>query len=438
MIRVKLFDFLIQNFNTPFVQVAASGYSAEEKASKSLLAVFLVILIPVLIALFCLIIFIYRRTVGKKLRTTVAEDDRKEAEGYEKAGEFVSAANIYDSKLKNPRKAAELYEKGGDYKQAAMLYDFLGLSSKAKEMYEKSGNLEDAAEVALMEGEFDEAAALYDKAGKKIDAAKVMQQSGKTIYAVKALREAGEYKKAALLLKQEGMLKEAAEMFGFYLYDKKPESSNLEDYYAYALMLESTGQIEKAVEVFKEINQCNPMFKDVKDRLKVHMMPPSQEVPTQEVPVPEGRTTLRSFIPKGGIEPRYGLRLWVHILKSLKEAYENGWSFGNLNPDNIIIDGKNNISFLKRIQSPDYIPPEVLKEVDLDERADIYSAGVILYEMLTGGLKGLGSVGVIDTVENVPEWLDDIVIRCLRKVREDRYQSIKDIFTDLKAIKDTK
>lgn len=433
MIRVKLFAFLIQNLNTLFVRVAASEDSVEEKASKSLLAIFLVILIPVLIALFILIIFIYRQTIGKKLKTTVIEDYQKEAEGYEKAGEFVSAAHIYDNKLKDQRKAAILYEKGGDYKQAAMLYDLLGISSKAKEMYEKAGNLEDAAEVALMEGEFDEAAALYDRAGKKIDVAKVMQQSGKTIYAVKALREAGEYKKAAALLKQDGMLKEAAEMFGFYLYDKKPESSNLEDFYSYALMLESTGQIEKAVEVFKEINKINPVFRDVKDRLKILMMPPSQEVQ-----IPEGQTTLRRFILKGRIEPRYSLRLWVQILKSLQGAYKNGWPFGMLNPDNIIIDAKNNISFLKRTQSPDYIPPEILKGVDLDERADIYSAGVILYEMLTQSLKGLGSVSVIDTVEDVPGWLDDIVIRCLRKVREDRYQSIKDIFTDLKTIKDSK
>jgi tetratricopeptide (TPR) repeat protein len=433
LIRVKLFNFLIQNINILFVQFVASGASAEEKASNSLLAVYLVVLIPVLLALSFLIMFIYRQTIGKKLKTTISEDYKKEADRYEKAGEFVSAAHIYDNKLKDPRRAAALYEKGGDYKQAAMLYDFLGLSGKAKEMYEKAGCLEDAAEVALMEGELDEAAALYDKAGKKIDAAKVMQQSGKTIYAVKALREAGEYKKAALLLKQEGMLKEAAEMFGFYIYDKKPESSNLEDFYSYALMLESTGQIEKTVEVFKEIDKINPAFRDVKDRLKVLMMPPSQEVQ-----IPEGRTTLRSFIRDGVIEPRYSLRLWVQILKSLQKAYKDGWSFGNLNPDNIIIDGKNDISFMKSAQSPDYIPPEVLKEVDLDERADIYSAGVILYEMLTGSLKGLGSVGVTDTVENVPEWLDDIVIRCLRKVREDRYRSIKDIFTDLKAVKDTR
>ena len=97
---------------------------------------------------------------------------------------------------------------------------------------------------------------------------------------------------------------------------------------------------------------------------------------------------------------------------------------------------QNLIKFAAELQDP--IPPEILKEVDLDERADIYSAGVILYEMLTGSLNGLGSISVIDTVEDVPEWLDDIVIRCLRKVREDRYQSIKDIFTDLKTIKDSR
>ena len=430
MIRVKLFAFLIQTLNTPLLQVAASEDSVEEKASRSLLAIFLVILIPVLIALFFLIRFVYKQTIGKKFKTTVIEDYKKEAEEHEKVGEFVSAAYIYDSKLKDHRKAAMLYEKGGDYKQAAMLYDLLGMSGKAKEMYERAGNLEDAAEIALMEGEFDEAAALYDKAGKKIDVAEVMQQSGKTIYAVKALREAGEYRKAAELLKGEGMLKEAVEMFGFYLYDKKPESSNLEDFYSYAMMLESTGQIEKAVEVLKEINKISPIFRDVTDRLKAFMMPSFQEVE-----IPEGQITLRRFIRNGRIDPREGLRLWVQILKSLQMAHRDGWPFGILNPDNIVIDAKKNISFLKRTQSPDYIPPEILKEVELDERADIYSAGVILYEMLTGGLNGLGSVSVIDTAEDVPEWLDDIVTRCLKKVREDRYQSIKDIFAYLKTIK---
>jgi tetratricopeptide (TPR) repeat protein len=195
MIISNWIHLLIAYANTPYVQSTLAKGPLEEKASKGLFALSLLILIPVLALLFFVIRFIYRHTIAKKLKTTVTEDYRKEAEGYEQSGSFVSAARIYEKKLKDYRKAASLYEKGKDYRQAAMLYAVLGMSGKAKEMYEKGGSPEDAAEVALLEGEFDEAAALYDKAGRKIDVAKIMQQSGKTIYAVKAYREAGEYKR---------------------------------------------------------------------------------------------------------------------------------------------------------------------------------------------------------------------------------------------------
>jgi tetratricopeptide (TPR) repeat protein len=408
-------------------QTASNPGFPEESATKGLYAIFLIIIIPLLIALFFAVRFIYRLTVAKKLKTTVLEDYRKEADDYEKAGKFVSAANIYDTKLKDYRKAAALYEKGSDYKQAAMLYDHLGMSDKAKEMYRKAGALEDAAEVAMLDGDFEEAADLYDKAGKKRDVAKVMQQAGKTIYAVKAYREAGEYKKAALLLQEEGMLREAADMFQIYLYEKKPESSNVGDFYTYALLLEKTGQVEKAVGVFKKIERVNAAFMDVKDRL-------AALVQSQEEEVPEGKVTLRSFIRSEKLEPRYGLKLWVQILRSLQHDYKTGLPFGLLSPDNICIDAQNNISFLKRSQASPYASPETLKVERPDERADIYSAGVILYEMLTGNLEGLGSVRIIDITEDVPEWLDEITIRCLKKVKEDRYQCVQDIFTDLKAL----
>jgi len=105
-----------------------------------------------------------------------------------------------------------------------------------------------------------------------------------------------------------------------------------------------------------------------------------------------------------------------------------------MNLENILFDAHNNISFLKKTPSVAYGAPEKTKGMELDVRADIYSMGVILYEMLTGDLEGLGAVRVIDVVHNVPDWLDEIVIRCIRKVREDRYQSIAEILDDIRDL----
>jgi tetratricopeptide (TPR) repeat protein len=391
---------IILRFAISVVENAVSNAgSPEDQVRTGLLAIFIIILIPVLIALFFLIRFTYRNTLGIWRKTTIIEDYKKEAEGYEKAGKFVSAANVLESKLKDYKKAAVLYEKGGDYRRAASLYELMGMTGKAKEMHENDGNIAAAAEVSFSEGEYEDAARLYDKAGKKVDAAAVLERSGRRLAAVRIYREAGEYRKASILLEEEGMLKEAAEMFGFSLHGKKTgkktDSSNLEDFYSYAFKLEKAGEQGKAIEVYLEIDRISPAFRDVHERLQALTTSP------QEKEDLEGKTTLRGFFLSGKIEPKHSLKFWVQILKSLQEAYSGGRAYGLLSPDNIVFDAQNNITFLSRVTSSAYRAPETTKGVDLDVRADIYSSGVILYEMLTGKLEGLGSERVSDIAEDV-------------------------------------
>ncbi|TAN43348.1 MAG: hypothetical protein EPN25_00800 [Nitrospirae bacterium] len=406
--------------------VGMPGGAEDIKTGISVL--FFVLAIPVVVVLFFVLRFIYNATIGEKRKTTLKEDYKKEAESYEKAGKYVSAARVYETKLGDLKKAAALYEKGTDYKKAASLYDLRGDTEKAKEMYEKDGNIEDSAGVSIREGEFEDAAKLYDKAGKKRDAAQLMERAGRRLAAVRAYREAGDYRNAARLLEDEGMPKEAAEMFGLSLGDKQPDPANIKDFYAYAFKLEQAGNTEKALEVYQRIDKADPTYKDVRERLQT--LNPTPEV----VEDLEGKTTIRSFIRSGSMDPKNSIKLWLHILKNLQEAYTQGRGFGLLAPDNIAVDSANKITFLNRPPSSAYVAPEKTKGSEPDVRADVYSMGVILYEMLTGSLDGLGATRVADLVHDLPEWLDELVIRCIRKVREDRYQNIEEIFADIKAL----
>lgn len=419
LLRVPLVEKAGLNINP-------SGVDAKTGLSALLAVIFIILFIAILVA----IVFIYRHTIGKRRRNTLMDDYRKEAEKYEKDGKFVSAAALYENQLKDRRKAAELYEKGGDYRQAAFLYDLLGLSSSAKEMYRKDGDIESAAEVSVLEGDYEDAAKLYNSSGKKIDAAMMLEKAGRKMAAVRIYREAGEYRKASQLLEEEGMFKEATEMFGISLQDKKVEDC-IDDFYTYAIKLEQGGEQQMATEVFRAINSVNHLYRDVKKKLEPF-------VPSSPEEDPGSKTTLRSFIRSGKIEPRHALKLWIHILKAIQKAYKDGKPYGSLSPDTITINTHNNISFLSRPVSSVYVSPESVKGYEPDSCSDIYSAGVILYEMLMGNLEGLGSARIIDTVEDVPDWLDEIVLRCIRKVRNDRYQSIELIVSDIKTLSERK
>lgn len=97
-----------------------------------------------------------------------------------------------------------------------------------------------------------------------------------------------------------------------------------------------------------------------------------------------------------------------------------------------------------------YMSPEQARGKDIDHRSDIFSIGVVLYEMVTGELpfKGQSPLDTMHAIafeevrpvtvvrKDLPAELQRILSRCMRKRAEDRYQSAKDLTSELKRLKD--
>ena len=90
--------------------------------------------------------------------------------------------------------------------------------------------------------------------------------------------------------------------------------------------------------------------------------------------------------------------------------------------------------------------PEQAKGKVVDARTDIFSFGVVLYEMIAGNLpfEGENALEMIGSIlkdepkplnSDVPQEITKIINKCLRKDRDERYQTIKDVGNDLKDIK---
>ncbi len=159
------------------------------------------------------------------------------------------------------------------------------------------------------------------------------------------------------------------------------------------------------------------------------------------------------------------LNLFKKICSGLGAAHKKGIVHRDLKPSNIMVDNTGQayvmdfglaaavgLDFKKRKHgragTPQYFAPEQATGGKVDERADIFSLGIILYEMLTGvrPFKAKTSAeGLRKTVSDspapprkikrhIPPALEAIILRCLEKTPDDRFQSVDEIVAALDRI----
>ena len=159
------------------------------------------------------------------------------------------------------------------------------------------------------------------------------------------------------------------------------------------------------------------------------------------------------------------LSIAKEICEGLEEAHRVGVVHRDLKPSNIIIDREGNASILDfgiarsikemgmtgaevMIGTPEYMSPEQVEGKETDQRSDIYSLGVILYEMATGQTPFKGdtafTIGVKHKSERpkdpkelnaqIPEDFSQVILRCMEKDKECRYQSAGELLADLEKI----
>jgi len=167
------------------------------------------------------------------------------------------------------------------------------------------------------------------------------------------------------------------------------------------------------------------------------------------------------------------LSIAKQICEGLAEAHRLGVIHRDLKPGNVMIDREGNARILDfgiarslksrgmtesghMIGTPEYMSPEQAQDTGVDQRSDIYSLGIILYEMVTGKVPFTGDTPISITIKHIeetpkspktlvpqiPDVLNQLIMKCLAKNKEYRHKNAGELRSELaeieESLKDTK
>jgi eukaryotic-like serine/threonine-protein kinase len=178
----------------------------------------------------------------------------------------------------------------------------------------------------------------------------------------------------------------------------------------------------------------------------------------------DGRTLKELIVGRGAAPINVAIEYARQILSALRFAHRHGIVHRDIKPHNVLVDGEGRVKVTdfgiaragtsqmtetgSIVGTAQYLSPEQARGGEVDPRSDLYSLGVVLYELLTGKTPFDGETPVEIAMKHlsnapqppsklrsdIPPELDMVVLRALAKSPDDRYQSADEMEADLERV----